>query len=217
MTKRLSRLLALEAYLASQTYPSVDVLTDALNVSKRTVYLDIKELKQEFRRDIRFHRRHGGYYLASMPEPLPHPSLTQDDLALLVVALHSFFAVTGRSVRGLLTETASSLAGAPFAAVEQRLRHFVGASNELSLKHEEVLIQIIHAHLRSLGLLVEFCSGGRLVVSSVQRMTLTPAGWVVVAIGPEQREILLNLNEIERCAPVLRDSPPRPLQFWSMS
>lgn len=80
MPSRLERLILLDQELRRAYYPSVERLCNLFEVQPRTLYQDIKDLREKLGLDIRFDRARGGYYNADPEKKLPAFSLTDLEL-----------------------------------------------------------------------------------------------------------------------------------------
>jgi predicted DNA-binding transcriptional regulator YafY len=76
---RLERLVAIEERISNQKYPSMRALCQAFSVKPRTIYADIRLLRERFGIDIRFDRFRNGYFNASPGKRIPIGDLVEDD------------------------------------------------------------------------------------------------------------------------------------------
>lgn len=90
MSTRLQRLIAIEREIRRGRYPSVERLCDLFSVKRRTIYDDIKILKEGLGLRIHFDRLKNGYYNADPLKQLPTFELTLTEVGLLACALRMF-------------------------------------------------------------------------------------------------------------------------------
>jgi predicted DNA-binding transcriptional regulator YafY len=109
MSSRLERLISLDSAIRSSTYPGVDQLCSLFEVQPRTIYQDLKELREKFGLDIRFDREKKGYYNASPDKRLPSIPITDEELLLIMVASEMLFHEGGPSFRGGLANAVDNL------------------------------------------------------------------------------------------------------------
>lgn len=91
---RLERLIAIDDRISNNRYPTMRALCQAFNVRPRTIYADIRLLRDRFGLDIRFDRFRKGYYNANPGKRIPIGDLAENDYVLLMTgcsALGSFF------------------------------------------------------------------------------------------------------------------------------
>lgn len=85
MSSRLERLILLDQELRRGLYPSVERLCRLLEVQPRTLFQDLKDLRERLGLDIVFDRTRGGYYNASPEKTLPTFSLTDQELFSVIL------------------------------------------------------------------------------------------------------------------------------------
>ena len=102
MSSRLERLLAIEAYLRSGTFPTLSKMCALFEVQERTVYQDLKILRESFGLDVRYDRHRNGYYNANPDKRLPPMALTEKEIKLLLLAIETLCQLGGASFRGAL-------------------------------------------------------------------------------------------------------------------
>jgi hypothetical protein len=83
MTSRLERLLKIDSAIRRMTFPTAEDLCRIGEMSQRTLFKDLRELRELLDSDIKFDRVERGYYNASPGKRLPLFSLTSSDLTLL--------------------------------------------------------------------------------------------------------------------------------------
>lgn len=83
MPSRLERLILLDQELRRGYYPSVERLCRLFEVQPRTVFQDIKDLRERLGLEIKFDRSRGGYFNADPDKKLPSFSLTEQELFAL--------------------------------------------------------------------------------------------------------------------------------------
>jgi len=111
MSTRLDRLLALERQIRSGGYPSIEVLCELFEVQPRTIYQDLKELREKFGLDIRFDRDKNGYFNADPDKSLPMATITREEMMLVIIAQEMLCEYGGPSFRGLLSNALDKIKG----------------------------------------------------------------------------------------------------------
>lgn len=86
MASRLHRLIKLIGAVRGKTYPNVQQLCDKLQIKERTLFNDLKELKEDLGVQIEFDRHRKGYFLSSNDAEISLMSLTQDNAMLLLLS-----------------------------------------------------------------------------------------------------------------------------------
>ena len=86
MTCRLNRMIRLVRMLNGQRYPSVGTLCSLFQIKERTLFADLKELKEELGVSILFDRNRQGYYLNGDVAEINLLSLDEETAVLLLAA-----------------------------------------------------------------------------------------------------------------------------------
>lgn len=97
MPSRLERLVAIDAEIRKGDYPDVGRLCRMLEIQPRTLYQDIRDLREKLGLNIEFDRSRGGYHNASPEKCLPSFALTDRELFALVLAKETFCHAGGAS------------------------------------------------------------------------------------------------------------------------
>jgi predicted DNA-binding transcriptional regulator YafY len=103
MASRLERLVSIDAYIRSGHYPSVQKLCEMFEVQPRTIYQDLRELREMFDLDIRYDRQRNGYYNATPSKQLPPLAMTYEEALLITLAIEMLASSFGPSFKGALT------------------------------------------------------------------------------------------------------------------
>lgn len=109
MASRLERLVSIDAYIRSAHYPSVQKLCEMFEVQPRTIYQDLRELREMFDLDIRYDRERNGYFNADPSKQLPQLAMTYEEALLITLAVEMLAASFGPSFKGALTRTSEML------------------------------------------------------------------------------------------------------------
>ena len=91
MVTRLQRLISIEREIRCGRYPSVTDFCSMFCVKPRTVYNDIRILRDELGSGIQFDRLRKGYYNPLPEQKIPLFELTRDEVRLLACALQLLF------------------------------------------------------------------------------------------------------------------------------
>jgi len=86
MTRSLERLIGIDREIRRGNYPNVDKLCGIFEVKPRTIYEDIRKLKDNFLLDIEYDRFHNGYVNRNLSRTLPSFDLSEAELAGLAVS-----------------------------------------------------------------------------------------------------------------------------------
>jgi len=106
---RLERLVAIEERISNNQYPNMRALCQAFDVKPRTIYADIRLLRERFGIDIRFDRFRNGYYNASPGKRIPIGDLVEDDYILMIAGCAILGAVFGGKMQSALQSVVSNL------------------------------------------------------------------------------------------------------------
>lgn len=86
MASRLHRLIRIIRLVRGTRYPNVQELCHTLQVKERTLFNDLKELKEDLGVEIKFSRTHGGYYLEKNDVEVSFLTLNEESAFLLLAA-----------------------------------------------------------------------------------------------------------------------------------
>lgn len=102
MTSRLERLLKLDLAIRKGDFPNVETLCRLVEVQPRTLYQDLRELRENLGCDVRFDRVRSGYFNGSPDKKLPTFALTNEELLVIAVAAELFSQTGGEAVAQIL-------------------------------------------------------------------------------------------------------------------
>lgn len=102
MSTRLERVYGIDAEIRRGTYPSVQKLCDMFEVQQRTLYDDIRFLRDRMGQDIVFDHSRAGYYNKSPDKSLPPFELTNAEVFALTIGKDMLSAYTGTSFEPIL-------------------------------------------------------------------------------------------------------------------
>lgn len=102
MSTRLERVCRIDAEIRRGTYPSVKKLCDMFEVQERTLYDDIRFLKDRMGQDIEFDRSKAGYFNKNPEKTLPSFELTNAEVFALTIGKDMLSAYTGTSFEPIL-------------------------------------------------------------------------------------------------------------------
>jgi predicted DNA-binding transcriptional regulator YafY len=145
MASRLERLVSIDAYIRGGSFPSVEKLCQLFEMQPRTIYQDLRELREMFGLDIRFDRTRNGYYNADPAKQLPPLAMTHDEAVLLMLAIDMLGKSIGSTIRGALARTINSL-------MSSDSDHFAWLSNVVSFESRadcEVKCSVLLAVLKA--------------------------------------------------------------------
>jgi predicted DNA-binding transcriptional regulator YafY len=147
---RLERLVAIEERISNNQYPNMRALCQAFNVKPRTIYADIRLLRERFGIDIRFDRFRNGYYNANPGKRIPIGDLVEDDYLLIIAGCAILSASFGTRMKSALQNVVSNLGKRLSFGVQEQLNGFVVKPNMgRSDFNPEVMVQLGKALLQN--------------------------------------------------------------------
>jgi predicted DNA-binding transcriptional regulator YafY len=102
MPNRLERLVAMEEEINRGRYPTVERFCEMFEVKARTVYEDIRYLKENMGLEVAFDRFRDGYYNANPKKKLPQFQLTDGEVFALTLGKEMLSEYTGTSFEPIL-------------------------------------------------------------------------------------------------------------------
>jgi predicted DNA-binding transcriptional regulator YafY len=102
MPVRLERLVAMDEEIRKGRYPTVQRFCDMFEVQPRTVYEDIRMLKEQLGMEIVFDRFKNGYYNANPKKELPAFELTDGEVFALMLSKEMLSQYTGTAFEPIL-------------------------------------------------------------------------------------------------------------------
>jgi predicted DNA-binding transcriptional regulator YafY len=203
---RLERLVAIDERVSSNRYPTMRVLCQAFNVRPRTIYADIRLLRERFGLDIRFDRFRNGYYNASPGKRIPIGDLIETDYILLIAGCLLLGSNFGNKmqpvVRNVMSHMGKRLTFDLLAEENEFERMFIRPSTSLSETDPAVLAEICRALLQNR--VVELSLDG-----SASPITCVPCsfnetandGWQLLVVDSENAGLqVIDLTKITSCA-----------------
>ena len=83
---RLNRLIRMIRLVQAERYPNVQTLCHLFQIKERTLFNDLRELKDDLGVDIQFDRHRRGYYLANESNEINMMALNERNSVLLLIA-----------------------------------------------------------------------------------------------------------------------------------
>lgn len=102
---QLERLIAIDRELRKGYFPTVHILCEMFEVKPRTIYDDIKKLRDSLGIDVTYDYFRKGYYNANPAKTLPMFDLTETELSMLALGTK----MLGQHTRSLVPELSASL------------------------------------------------------------------------------------------------------------
>ncbi|MBZ0185856.1 MAG: WYL domain-containing protein [Candidatus Obscuribacterales bacterium] len=99
---RLERLIAMEEEIRRGRYPNVDTFCRMFEIQPRTVYADIRELKERLGLEIEFDRFRNGYFNKDLKKQLPQFELSDGEVFALTVGKEMLSQYTGTAFEPIL-------------------------------------------------------------------------------------------------------------------
>lgn len=109
MKTRLERLIAIEDKISNNYYPNIDTLCELFAVKPRTVYEDVKLLRNQVGLDIRYDRFRKGYYNASPRKRIPSWDISDDQFLLLIMAARVLISYFGDGAEANIHDALSKI------------------------------------------------------------------------------------------------------------
>lgn len=109
MTSRLERLIRLDLAIRKGDFPNAEALCRLAEVQPRTLYSDLRELRENLGCDVRFDRVRGGYYNGSPQRKLPTFALTHEELLMIAIAAELFSQAGGEAVAKILRSSMTKI------------------------------------------------------------------------------------------------------------
>ncbi|MBX9690910.1 MAG: WYL domain-containing protein [Cyanobacteria bacterium] len=102
MSTKLERVLGIDAEISRGGYPSTDDLCQKFEISKRTLFEDIRYLKDRLLREIIFDSDRGGYHNTNPQKRLPSFELSEGEVFALTLGKELLSIYTGTSFEATL-------------------------------------------------------------------------------------------------------------------
>jgi predicted DNA-binding transcriptional regulator YafY len=102
MTSRLERLVGMQDEINGGRYPTVDRFCDMFEVQKRTIYEDIRILREQLGMEIAYDRFRNGYYNKNPKKQLPAFDLSNGEVFALTLGKEMLSQYTGTSFEQIL-------------------------------------------------------------------------------------------------------------------
>jgi predicted DNA-binding transcriptional regulator YafY len=175
-------------------FPSVDELCRLFEIKPRTLYQDIRELKEKLGIDIRFNKARGGYYNAKPAKELPPFRLTSEEYLLLVIGQQMLVHYGGPSFDSLSSNALQKLIPERFGVSPRVV--FEDEPSPISLK---MFLRLIEACRQN--------SSIELVNNGDQRQVFTPESlvfersrWFVRGSGTNNAKVSVRLASLSDSA-----------------
>lgn len=185
MASRLERLVSIDAYIRSGRYPSVPKLCRMFEVQPRTIYQDLRELREMFDLDIRYDRQRNGYYNATPSKQLPPLAMTYEEALLITLAIEMLASSFGPSFRGALTR-ASEMVSANDDDRFSWVRNMVPLESRANCEVRcSVLISVLQAAIKGqrATLLLAEGESKQKIVASPTRVVYQAGHWHLICRG----------------------------------
>lgn len=193
MSSRLERLILLDQELRRGLYPSVERLCRLLEVQPRTLFQDLKDLRERLGLDIVFDRTRGGYYNANPEKKLPTFSLTEQELFAVIlgaVLIRAEFDQVGQDVVGSAILKLCAASTAEFAGTPELIFERVTCSgrpaqvaSDFTLLHKLFVAACTN---RQIAITID---GADEVVTALRLSRNEESGWCVLATKKNGAEL----------------------------
>src|SRR5579875_458471 len=87
MSTRLERLVKIDALIRGNVYPTVQSLIHRFGMAERTVYDDLKFLKERLHAPLEYDRKRHGYYYTDQTWALPTFPITEGELLAFFISV----------------------------------------------------------------------------------------------------------------------------------
>ncbi|HEY9772977.1 MAG TPA: hypothetical protein V6C81_04145 [Planktothrix sp.] len=198
---RLERLVAIEERISNNKFPTMRSLCHAFSVRPRTIYADIRLLRERFGIDIRFDRFRNGYFNASPGKRIPIGDLVEDDHVLLLMGCAMLASSLGDKVSKALGPIQTSMVKRlPFGVDEEELQHlFVRQGTNTTRVDPGVFSHLCRALLenRTVELHID---GGSIHVWAPCFLAENDGGWLLVGLNTNTLAVESHaLEKIKHC------------------
>lgn len=105
MASRLHRLIRIIRSVRAKGYPNVQELCSKLQIKERTLFNDLKELKEDLGIEIQFDRNRRGYFLASSDAEISLMALSDEVAVLSLLAIDFLSSHAGEEIVKPLRDT----------------------------------------------------------------------------------------------------------------
>lgn len=162
VASRLHRLIRIIRILRRGSYPSVQSLCETLQVKERTIFNDLKELKEELGVDVQFDRARRGYFLASDDLELGFNTLTEETAFLLLLAFKLMAAHVGRQISAPLEELFNDEIGRCLGLSSTEMKDFVRSEHNVANRMDlNMFVQLCKACSKTRPLKINLRSSHR--------------------------------------------------------
>lgn len=145
MTSRLARLIGIEKTIRTGSFPGVSDLCDMFEIQPRTLFQDIKELRQKLGCQIKFSRIRQGYYSDNPQHQLPSLSLTDEELFVLIMAAELLAQVSSSSITNTIQEAITKIVTKSGLSIQQDLDSIKSVVHVTAPSLQEVSLSKLHS------------------------------------------------------------------------
>lgn len=186
---RLERLVAMEDEIRRGRYPNVEKFCDMFEVKPRTVYADIRELKDRVGLEIAFDRFKNGYYNKDPKKQLPQFELTEGEVFALTLGKEMLTQYSGTAFEPILKSAFEKIHGRLPDRVKIDLTDIKGVikfgSGSVIPISKKLMLELYHACENSLSVDIRYFSAHRGEVTERRinpfRILESRGTWYVVA------------------------------------
>lgn len=199
MSRRLERLIAMEALIRAGGYPNAEQMCRLFEAQPRTIFEDIKVLRKSFGLDIRYDRGRNGYYNASPENRLP-PITPDDESALLfLVATELLCKIGGDSFRGKLAAAVDRLSIENVdMALTGKLADKIEFHGNLPPVSVSTFILVLRAMVDEQPITIRVHQSSDKIIRVVPtKLALTKEGWHMQGNGGGTLQMSLALSRVE--------------------
>jgi predicted DNA-binding transcriptional regulator YafY len=192
---RLERLIAIDERISNNRYPTMRALCQAFNVRPRTIYADIRLLRDRFGLDIRFDRFRKGYYNANPGKRIPIGDLAENDYVLLMTGLSFLGSTFGNQIRSTLRNAVTYMGKRlSFELDNDEVsfdRMFITSRNTLANVDPDVLASLCRALLQHRNVMLKMLGEAPISCTPFSFIE-TDNGWQLLALN-------LSTGKVEQC------------------
>jgi predicted DNA-binding transcriptional regulator YafY len=206
MRTRLERLLGIEDEIGAGRYPSLEKLCQIFSVKQRTVYEDIRILRERLGLDIQFDRVRNGYFNATPKHRLPAFDLSIEEFSFLILGGELLCSSMGAAFKPIVQHTLNKIydrltvrSGVAFDEVVSIARCELKSTHYIK---PDALRDFFEACLEKRSMEVSYYdAAGETKDNVVSAMHLLELGqqWYLLVYFPEVHDLgLISLHQIKR-------------------
>lgn len=216
----LERILEMDRLIRDHQYPNPRSIAERFEVSIRTVYDDLRHLRDQLGAPVQFDKKQGGWFYTDPSSfALPAIFLSEGDMLAVFIGIEVAGRYAGTPYESMLKKSLDKIARALPDTVSLQLDQFASFATPPSLTvDEEKLNQLYDAVRRCQPVRMTYftASSGKTAERQVDPYHLHHYNgeWYLIALDSKRREIrVFNVGRIKKLYPVANTVFRRPAHF----